>query len=183
LSEPTNPNGRRLQRSEASTNSHIFCLRFWSVPSPLSATTPAGLPQISRPAHAVVRRHLPVGPSQLWRPPSFPALPPLVAALSLVLPLAWCGSGPPPAVDFSVQPGAVAPPPRHPPRHLSCHGLGPSPPRSLGLSWPSLQLGLALPFLRGPLSRSLVAPGRHRAVPGGTGCTSSLIGPWLGLSR
>ena len=137
----------------------------------------------SRTAHELVRRHLPVGPSQLWRLLSFPALSPLVAALSLVMPLVlarsrssfggglfsstWCLHTPSPPF------------------------LSPSP-----LSWTQsvfssvlrpvlavVVVGLASPFLRGSLARSLITPGYHRVVPGGSGHTSLLIGPWLGLSR
>jgi len=171
-------------RSEAPTNS-LDTLRalFGSAHPPKRYDTRGTAISFSRTAHELVRRHLPVGPSQLWRPPSFPALSPLVAALSLVLPLVLArsrssfGGG-----LFSSTWCLYTPSPPFP---------SPSP-----LSWTQsvfssvlrpvlavVVVGLASPFLRGSLARSLVTPGRHRMVPGGSGHTSSLIGPWLGLSR
>jgi hypothetical protein len=78
----------KVPRSEAPTNS-LDTLRavFGSAYPPKRYDTRGTAISFSRTAHELVRRHLPVGPSQLWRLPSFPAFVPLVAAFFLVLPL------------------------------------------------------------------------------------------------
>jgi hypothetical protein len=127
--------------SEAPTNSLDTLRALFGSAYPLSATTPAGQPSPfpARPTNssgAICQSgHRSSGACHHFQHSFLSSRPSFWSCR-----WSWRGIGLPSAVDFSVQPGASAPLPRLSPRHLRCHGLSLSSPRSFRLSWPSLRL-------------------------------------------